>query len=192
MNACTERNCILRMKEGDESGFDELFEAYHRRVIGLALRFVTHEHLAHEVAQEVFLVAFQELRRWRGEARFSTWLFRTALNFALTYNRDERKQQRFRQGKNDLEADLACDELTMRDEMRSSIDHAVRALPPRQSSVFVLRRYREAKIPEIASTLKISEAGARASYYQAVRSLRFQLRSMAPDSGERRALAANQ
>jgi len=192
MNACAERNCILRMKEGDESGFDELFEAYHRRVIGLALRFVTHEHLAHEVAQEVFLVAFQELRRWRGEARFSTWLFRTALNFALTYVRDERKHQRVKLGTDNYDFDLACDELTIRDETRASIEDAVRALPPRQSTVFVLRRYRDAKIPEIASTLNISEAGARASYYQAVRSLRFQLRAMAPDSGERRAIAINQ
>ena len=180
MNELAERDCILRVKDGDETGFDELFEAYHRRIIGLALRFVSHEHLAHEIAQEVFLVAFQEMRRWRGEARFSTWLFRTAMNFSLTYVRDERKQARIKQGAIDDESDEPTDELTMREELRTSIDSAVQSLPPRQDTVFYLRRYNDAKMHEIASTLNISEAGARASYYQAVRSLRTQLRGVAP------------
>ena len=180
MNELAERDCILRVKDGDETGFDELFEAYHRRIVGLALRFVSHEHLAHEIAQEVFLVAFQEMRRWRGEARFSTWLFRTAMNFSLTYVRDERKQARIKQGAIDDESDEATDELTMREELRTSIDSAVQSLPPRQGTVFYLRRYNDAKMHEIASTLNISEAGARASYYQAVRSLRTQLRGVAP------------
>jgi len=179
MDRIAEQECIARFQAGDESAFDDLFQANQRQVTALALRFAANETIALDIAQEVFLLAFQELRVWRGEARLSTWLHRTTLNIALTHIRQERRQQRMKDVDENDGVAPAMDDITIQDEIKSSIDSAVKALPPRQHSVFTMRRYAEMDMSEIATRLKISEAGAKASYWKAILALRVQLRTMA-------------
>src|SRR5471032_3365542 len=96
MNDETERSLIAKFQEGDPAAFGTLLEAHQNRVIHMGLQILRNEESALDVAQEVFLRAYEELPRWRGEARFSTWLYRTALNVCYERIRAEEKQRRIR------------------------------------------------------------------------------------------------
>lgn len=178
MDLEAESECIARFKNGDESAFNDLFEAHHPQTLALAKRFSMNETLALDIAQEAYLLAFQELRQWRGEARFSTWLHRTTINVAMDHIRRECRQQKMKQL--DLqERSVSPEDLAVKEETRTTIDNAVRSLPPRQCMVFQLRRYAGATIEEIAVKLQITEAGAKANYTRAICALRLQLRALA-------------
>src|SRR5690242_20072297 len=96
MNDDTERSLIARFQGGDSAAFGVLLEAHQNRVIHMGLQILRNEESALDVAQEVFLRAYEELPRWRGEARFSTWLYRTALNVCFERIRAEEKQRKIK------------------------------------------------------------------------------------------------
>src|ERR1700759_3859759 len=96
MDDVMERSLIARFQDGDPGAYSDLFDSNHRRVLNLALRMLRNEEAALDVSQEVFMRAYEELPNWRGEARFSTWLYRTALNVCYERIRAEEKQRRIR------------------------------------------------------------------------------------------------
>ncbi len=76
------RQLVARAKQGDREAFDVLVERYTPRVYNLALRITGSREEAEDCVQEAFLRAFTALRGFRGEAAFSTWLYRVAVNAA--------------------------------------------------------------------------------------------------------------
>jgi RNA polymerase sigma-70 factor (ECF subfamily) len=178
MDLEAELECIARFKNGDESAFNDLFEAHHPQTLALARRFSMNESLALDIAQEAYLLAFQELRRWRGEARFSTWLHRTTINVAMDHIRRECRQQKIKELELG-ERSESPEDLAAREETRSCIDSAVHSLPPRQRTVFRLRRYAGMTLEEITAKLGITEGGVKANYARAVYALRIHLRALA-------------
>jgi len=180
MNYETERGTIARYQSGDQAAFGELFEAYHRRVIYSALQILRNEEAALDAAQEVFLIAFEELRFWRGEARLSTWLYRTALNVCFERIRSEDRQRRFCAQAVEPGAVPPPESVVLESEVRAAIDNAVNRLPPRQRVIFVMRQYQELRFNAIAELLSITEAGAKAGYHKALLSLQRWLRHIAP------------
>jgi len=75
---------IKRTRAGDIEAFSELARRHEQTVYNLALRFMRNPSLAEDMAQEAFLKAYQKLHKFRGEARFSTWLYRIVCNICLT------------------------------------------------------------------------------------------------------------
>ncbi|MCX7804961.1 MAG: RNA polymerase sigma factor, partial [Planctomycetota bacterium] len=162
----SERELIERHLAGDPSAFDRLFEMHHRRVANLACQILRDEDAAIDAAQETFLRAFNELEKWRGEARLSTWLYRTTLNVCFERMRAEEKQRKLREaGPPAAEAASPPEEDACASELRQAADRAIRSLPPQQRSIFVLKQYHDLKFSEIAGLLGISEGGAKASYH---------------------------
>src|ERR1043165_1756512 len=181
MDDVEERNLIARFQNGDASAYSELFEANHRRVLNLGLRMLRNEESALDVAQEVFMRAYEELPNWRGEARFSTWLYRTALNVCFERIRAEEKQRRIRDRSPEEEL-IPSPEIHMSSsEVRVAIDKAIKTLPSRQQTIFVLKQYEELRFSEIATMLEITEGGAKASYHKALMALRDRLKDWAPE-----------
>lgn len=181
MNEDLEKSLIRRFQAGEQAAFAELFEANERRIIHLGLQVMRNEEAALDVAQEVFMRAFEELPNWRGEARFSTWLYRTALNVCFERIRAEEKQRKIR---DQLPAPELADspELSASgSEIMAAIDQAVQALPPRQRAIFALKQYQNMRFFEIAALLDITEGGAKASYHKALLALRERLKNLAPE-----------
>lgn len=83
---------VIRAKHGDRAAFDVLVERYAPRVYNLSLRITGSPEEAADCVQEAFLRAFASLRRFRGEAAFSTWLYRVAANVANDASRRLRNQ----------------------------------------------------------------------------------------------------
>jgi len=181
MDDVEERALIARFQKGDTSAYSELFESNHRRVLNLGQRMLRNEESALDVAQEVFMRAYEELPNWRGEARFSTWLYRTALNVCYERIRAEEKQRRIRDRSTESEPGPSPELHISSTEIRNAIDKAIKTLPARQQAIFVLKQYEELRFSEIATMLEITEGGAKASYHKALMALRERLKEWAPE-----------
>src|SRR5579859_4782605 len=75
--------CVAASRRGDQDAFAQLVQRHQRRVFNLVFRMLQQYEEANEVTQEAFLAAWQGLPSFRGDARFSTWLYRIAYNCAL-------------------------------------------------------------------------------------------------------------
>jgi len=184
MNDDIERSLIARFQGGDESAYAELFEAHHRRIAHLGMQILRNEETALDAAQEVFMRAFEELPNWRGEARFSTWLYRTALNVCFERIRAEEKQRKIRDALPERDLAESPEISAQGNEITAAIDIAVKALPPRQRAIFALKQYEELRFSEIATMLEITEGGAKASYHKALLALRDRLKHLAPENAK--------
>lgn len=88
-----EEDLVRLAVDGDDVAFGELVRIHQHEVYTVALRMVTDRDLAYDVAQDAFVRAWRAIGRFRGDAKFSTWMHRIAVNTALTY-RERRKRVR--------------------------------------------------------------------------------------------------
>src|SRR5215813_13712478 len=89
----TDEALVERTRAGDRAALDLLVERYHPRVYSIALRLLGSREVAEDVLQDTFLRVIERLDSFRGEARFSTWLFRVATNAALTRRRSTERHE---------------------------------------------------------------------------------------------------
>ena len=93
MNALQERQWVEAARKGDQAAFEQLVRAYEKRVFALTLRMCGSPEDAAEAAQETFLAVWQGLGSFRGEASFSTWLYRLASNACVDFLRRENRHR---------------------------------------------------------------------------------------------------
>jgi RNA polymerase sigma-70 factor (ECF subfamily) len=165
---------VAKARDGDRDAFDRLVRLTYGDVYSLAVRLTGNDDDASDVVQEAYVRAFRGLRRFRGDAAFSTWLYRIATNCALTL-RTRRNR-------------LRCDELTVdlvttdpdadpclraeASSLRLSVDRALQRMPTRLRDVFVLREVYDLSHREIADRLGISESATKVRLHRARQTLR--------------------
>jgi RNA polymerase sigma-70 factor (ECF subfamily) len=181
---------VSAAKAGDNRAFEELVRATYADVYGLAYRLTGNEEDARDVVQEAYLRAYKGLRRFREEAKFSTWLYRITANCA---NTAMTKGKKHRHDELDEDAPLADTKPEHDPEaagdaelLRTRLNDALDELPPRLRAVVVLRDVYDLPHQDIASELGISEAAAKVRLHRARRRLREKL---FPKSGEENAHA---
>lgn len=86
-----EEGLINKASKGDAAAFEALVTKYEKGVYNLAFRLVSDRDDAMDIAQEVFLKAYQALPRFRGDSRFSTWIYRVCVNASLDHLRRKQK-----------------------------------------------------------------------------------------------------
>src|SRR5882762_4311484 len=87
----TDEELVARSIGGDADSFGELIRRWERPIFALAYRTIGREEDARDVCQETFLRAFRALPGFRGQAKFSSWLYRIALNLCRDWIRRERR-----------------------------------------------------------------------------------------------------
>lgn len=148
-------------RQGDQDAFERLVRSYEKRVFALTLRMCGNPEDAAEAAQEAFLAVWQGLGAFRGEASFSTWLYRLASNACVDLLRREgRRRAAAGPSLDDGELDLdAADpaptpqEAAERRELRDQIEAGLRALPSEYRQVLILREMHQLSYGEIAEAL---------------------------------------
>jgi len=158
---------------GDMSGFRELYEAHRPRVYALCLRIARNPADAEDLAQEIFLVLHRKLATFRGEAAFSTWLYRLTVNHALLHLKKRRVRSKYVSEPGDLPevADSRTDgRFGLVD--RLTIDTAVGKLPAGYRSVFVLHDVEGFEHKEVAAILRCSSGTSRSQLHKARAKLR--------------------
>src|SRR5919112_6643033 len=89
--ASTDEELVARSMGGDLDSFNQLVLRWERPIYALAYRVIGREEDARDVAQETFLRAFRALKGFKGQAKFSSWLYRIALNLCRDWIRRERR-----------------------------------------------------------------------------------------------------
>lgn len=164
--------------QGDQAAFTELVKNHQHEVYTLAVRMVADRELAHDVAQEAFVRAWRAIGRFRGDAKFSTWMHRITVNTAFTH-RDRRKRTAadslgmvYREPESES---LSPERGGESAAMRGSLAEALAALPESLRSVVVLKDVYEWSHVEIAEHLDISVTAAKVRLHRARKSLRVAL-----------------
>lgn len=160
---------MLRFQEGDEKAFDELVLKHQKTVLNIAWRYVGDRALAEDLAQEIFIKVHRARRSYKPAARFSTWLYRIAVNRCLNELRSRPKTAPMPIG-DGVEERTAVrpDDDLRRAEVRDAVRRAVDALPPNQRMAVILSRFHELPYEEIAETMEVT--------LEAVKSLLFRAR----------------
>lgn len=167
---------VAAAQDGDRAAFDELVRVTYADTYTLALRLMGNEEDARDVVQDAYLRAFRGLRRFRGEARFSTWMYRITANCAATHHV---KRTKHRHEPLD-EADRLPDERPKVDpqamsdasELRTRLTAALSELPLKLRQVVVLRDVYDLPHEAIAAELGISETAAKVRLHRARKKLR--------------------
>ncbi len=177
---------VLAAKEGDRASFDELVRLTYAETYTLAFRLTGDEEDARDVVQESYLRAFRGLKRFRGDAQFTTWLYRITTNCATTH-----LGRRSRHRHEEIDDDVADDDLRLAANPEASVEAAalrvrlqgaLLGLPPRLRAVVVLRDVYDLPHEDIAAELGISVSAAKVRLHRARRRLREDLFVAAPGS----------
>jgi RNA polymerase sigma-70 factor, ECF subfamily len=169
-----------RVADGDEAAFDELVARHQGRASRLAWSLLRDAEDARDISQEAFLRVYRTAGTFRGDARFSTWLYRILVNLCLDHRR-RRWWQRWLvrddgAGASVLEQQPAPferpEDALGRDRLRARLWSEVARLSPRQRAVIVLHVQEEMATGEIAAVLGCSEATVRVHLHRAVTLLR--------------------
>ena len=175
-------------RQGDHEAFEELVRATYMDTYTLAFRLTGDPEDARDVVQETYLRAFRGLKRFRGDAQFTTWLYRITANCASSAIGRRARHRHDVLDDDDEVIDLStradpaehADRVALRDRLTVALGE----LPPRLRTVVVLRDVYDLSHEAIAAELGISESAAKVRLHRARRKLRERLLPLASDDRE--------
>jgi len=179
----TDEELVARSIGGDAESFNELILRWERPIYALAYRTIGREEDARDVCQETFLRAFRALPGFRGQAKFSSWLYRIALNLCRDWIRRERRAQVVQAPDNVDLVELAAavepsesiEELVTRKDLARAVERAMANLPEEQRTAIVLKEYHDLTFQEIADLVGCPLSTVKTRLYQGLTVLRREL-----------------
>lgn len=172
-----EHRLVARARAGDQEAFSRLAERHQHEVFTLAMRLAGDRDLAADISQEALVRAWRGISKFRGDARFSSWLYRITVNVAWSQlSRSKRIQHSPLEVVENMAAplsrfshpELALEAASLRGRLR----RALMALPQRARVVVVLRDIYDWSHAEIAEALGISVSAAKVRLHRARKRLR--------------------
>jgi RNA polymerase sigma-70 factor (ECF subfamily) len=167
-NEPDEQPLLQRARAGDLDAFEALYRATAPRVFALCLRMTGDRQRAQELTQDVFVRAWEGLPSFRGDAAFTSWLHRIAVNVVLMGVRAERRREARVTLAEDLEGEVG-DGFVLPVDIEQGIDleRAIAKLPPGARRVFVLHDIEGYRHEEIARLTGTAEGTLRAQLHRA-------------------------
>jgi len=180
---------VRRVQRGDKGAFDALVLKYQHKVVKLVMRYVRNPAEAEDVAQEAFIKAYRALPQFRGESAFYTWLYRIAINTAknavVSRDRSPVEFDLDTQGLDesyDMQGRLKDSEtpegLVLTDEIRSTVNSAIDALPEDLRTAIVLRELEGLSYEEIAAAMGCPVGTVRSRIFRAREAIDRRLREV--------------
>jgi len=179
----TDEELVARSISGDAESFNQLVLRWERPIYALAYRVIGREEEARDVVQETFLRAFRGIKNFRGQAKFSSWVYRIALNLCRDWIRRERRApiQAAPEGIDLVE--LAAEQgpvesietLVARNDMSAAVAEAMALLPDEQRTAIVLKEYHGMTFQEIADLQGCPLSTVKTRLYQGLTVLRRRL-----------------
>lgn len=163
---------VTRVLGGDTAVFELIIRRYNQRLFRTARAILRNDIEAEDVMQEAYVRAFVHLDQFSGESKFSTWLTKIAVYEALGRVRRASRQEEFTETMDKREDP---ERTAYGLELRSTIQSAIDALPPKYRSVFVMREIENLSAAETAECLGISEENVKTRLHRARIRLRTQL-----------------
>lgn len=180
----TDEELVASAQAGDLDGFNQLVSRWERPIYALAYRTLGREEEARDVVQEAFMRAYRGLRGFKGEAKFSSWLYRITLNLCRDWIRRERRAPLVAVPEGVDPVDLAdrqaaptesVEDLVARREMSKAVARAMAELPDEQRTTILLKEYHGLTFQEIADMQSCPLSTVKTRLYQGLSVLRRRL-----------------
>src|SRR5215472_18936674 len=179
---------VRRVQRGDKGAFDALVLKYQHKLVKLVMRYVRNPAEAEDIAQEAFIKAYRALPQFRGDSAFYTWLYRIAINTAknavvsrdrspIEYNIDRNAEESYdMQGR--MKDSETPEALVLTDEIRSTVNAAIEALPEDLRTAIVLRELEGLSYEEIAAAMDCPVGTVRSRIFRAREAIDRRLREV--------------
>jgi len=169
-----------RVGEGDHAAFRQLVERHQNAVIGTVAKMLGNPSEAEDIAQQVFLRIWRNAKRYRPDAKFTTYLFTITRNLVFNETRRKSRKKEVSSDEREENSNLAVeaspdrqpDAEILQAELQQKVDEAIAGLPEAQRMAVVLRRYEQLSYEEIAAVLELSVSAVKSLLFRARTSLR--------------------
>ena len=176
----TDDELVARSMGGDAESFNQLILRWERPIYALAYRVIGREEDARDVCQETFLRAFRALPGFKGQAKFSSWLYRIALNLCRDWIRRQRRAPVMQMPEGVDPGELmaergpveSIEELVARRQLSSVVEVAMALLPEEQRTAIILKEYHGMTFQEIADMQGCPLSTVKTRLYQGLTVLR--------------------
>ena len=186
----SDEELVARSMGGDLDSFNQLVLRWERPIYALAYRVIGREEDARDVAQETFLRAFRALSGFKGQAKFSSWLYRITLNLCRDWIRRERRTPVAQAPEGvdlielagESEPSESIEDLVSRREVGRAVARAMASLPDEQRTAIILKEYHGLTFQEIADLLDCPLSTVKTRLYQGLTVLRKHLHQAGVES----------
>ncbi len=177
----TDMQLVERTLGGETDAFGLLVRRWERPIYSLAYRMIGSEEDARDICQETFISAFRNLKSFRGDSKFSSWLYRIAINCCHSRQRrqpppdvsiEERDEE---YGLEPADTRETADERLYRDQRAALVRRALAALPPEMRQTLIMKEYEGMKFHEIAEVLGVPVSTVKTRLYTGLTYLRKRL-----------------
>ncbi len=171
---------VGRCARGDQEAFNQLVIKYQKKVFNVAYRFVGDQEEANDLAQEIFTAAYQNLNKFRGDSKFSTWLFQIATNRGKNrfkylkrrgffVNRSSQNQDEDGEGYQKVVPDLTTnpENILSSRQIQKVVQDAIEELEPDHKEIVILRDIEGFSYEEIARMLDLPEGTTKSRLHRA-------------------------
>ena len=172
---------IKRILEGDINAFELLMTAYEKNVYNLALRMCSNPEDAADMTQEAFIKAYNSLPSFRGDSKFSVWLYRIVSNVCLDFLRKQKRRPSVSLSLEDESGESV--ELQIPDESasphklleqklsREAVRRGLNELPPEHRQILILRELQGLSYDEISEALGLESGTVKSRIFRARKKL---------------------
>ena len=172
LESLTDNQLIDVTLEGTTAAFEILVRRHQRQMYALALKMVRNHEDASDIAQDVFIKAYEVLGTFRKKSSFHTWLYRITVNFCINHLRRDKAQYHVElENYHTVKAPEAFEKFDAM-EVHGELEEAIRKLPEKQQKTLVLRVTEGLPYKEIAKILGCSVGTVKANYFHAVKNLK--------------------
>jgi RNA polymerase sigma-70 factor, ECF subfamily len=180
---------VRRVQNGDKGAFDALVLKYQHKVTKLVMRYVRNPAEAEDIAQEAFIKAYRALPQFRGDSAFYTWLYRIAINTAknavvsrdrspVEYDLDTQNSDESYELQGRMKDAETPEGLVLTDEIRTTVNAAMDALPEDLRTAIVLRELEGLSYEEIAASMDCPVGTVRSRIFRAREAIDRRLREI--------------
>jgi len=171
----TDQYLIDKVLNGDTNAFGALVDRYQNFVFTIAIRILKVNEEAEEVAQDSFIKAFDSLANFRGDSKFSTWLYRIVYHKSLDRIKMNKRHRTY-----DLNEELTADtlnhienglEFMLNTERTSIIKNSIAQLPEIDAAIISLYYFEEQSVKEIVKVTDLTEDNIKIKLYRSRKKL---------------------
>jgi RNA polymerase sigma-70 factor (ECF subfamily) len=178
-DSISDAECVRRIQRGETETFEILVRRHEKAIFNVVYRMLGNYDDAAETAQEVFLSAYRAIGQFRGDANFSTWLYRIALNHASTRRKSTSSRQRRLVPIDDTElvdnVELGPAQSLEKKELRQRVQRALNELQPEDAMVILLRDLQDVAYEDVARVLNIPVGTVKSRLHRARQALKARL-----------------
>jgi len=179
VHSLTDEELVDSVLNGNRRDFDVLIERWQKPLFNFVLRFMNSEEEARDACQDAFVNAYRNLAKFKKQSKFSSWLFKIAINRCNTLLKKRKRWRTFfdpmvegEQFADTLSEEHNMEQVVEREQIYARMRRAISALPPEQKTVLLLKEYEGLKFHEISEMLDCPLSTVKSRMYYALDGLR--------------------